>query len=118
MDVLARQPTQEARPQHVQEAHLFLHMLRHLSLMLTEVRPGGKGYSASIFDQMSLSCLYLRSPCAYTRGARLDGTALAGRWRGEAGRGEAGRVEARRGEAGHRRAKGGGRGRRARRADA
>jgi len=41
-----------------------LHMLRHLSLMLTEVRPGGKGYSARIFDQMSLSCLYLRSPCA------------------------------------------------------
>ena len=70
---------------------MFLHMLRHLSLMLTEVRPGGKGYSASIFDQMSLSCLYLRSPCAYTRGARLDGTALARRWRGavEAGRGEA-----------------------------
>ena len=34
-----------ARPQHVQAAaHLFLHMLRHLSLMFTEVRPGGKGY--------------------------------------------------------------------------
>ena len=89
-----------ARPQHVQAAaHLFLHMLRHLSLMFTEVRPGGKGYlirvwvraelglasrlrararararargfgaargySARIFAQMSLSCLYLRSPCA------------------------------------------------------
>lgn len=43
-------------------SYLFLHMLRHLSLIFTEVRPGGKGYSARIFAQMSLSCLYLRSP--------------------------------------------------------
>ena len=27
---------------------MFLHMLRHLSLMLTEVRPGGKGYLVSV----------------------------------------------------------------------
>ena len=91
-------------------SYLFLHMLRHLSLIFTEVRPGGKGYlirvwvraelglasrlrararararargfgaargySARIFAQMSLSCLYLRSPCARdaARGAGGDG---------------------------------------------
>jgi len=44
-----------ARPQHVQAAaHLFLHMLRHLSLMFTEVRPGGKGYLITVWVRPEL----------------------------------------------------------------